>query len=161
MGRLYFCKCEVISLWSGDINSNQNSQQLADPYSFTHISHGFLLYGLFHLLFPKRFSIKQKLLFTLLVESAWELFENSDFVINRYRTATISRDYYGDSILNSLGDLLCCLIGFILASKLPTKYSILVVILMEVLLVVWIKDSLFLNVVMLLYPLQLIKDWQR
>src|SRR3989344_3642818 len=105
MGRIPFCKCDIISLWSSDVVSNQQSQQLADPYTFTHVIHGIAFYFILWAIFRKRLSPVQRLLIAIGIEGAWEILENTDYVINRYREATISLDYYGDSVLNSIGDI--------------------------------------------------------
>lgn len=160
MGRLYFCKCGVISLWSGDIWSNQNSQQFADPYSFTHVLHGVIFYFLLWLVLGKRASPWLRLVLAVSLESGWELLENSPLIIDRYRAATISLDYYGDSILNSISDVLMMATGFVIAWKLPWKASLAFFILTEIFLLFWIRDNLTLNIVMLIHPLQMIKDWQ-
>src|SRR5215471_4771986 len=121
MGRPFFCKCGTIHLWSGNIWSSQNSQQFADPYTFTHILHGVLWYALIWLIFPKRLTVAQRLVIAVAVESGWEILENSNFIIDRYRTATISLDYYGDSIFNSMGDILAMASGFLLAWRVPVR----------------------------------------
>ena len=160
MGRLFFCKCGIISFWSGDIWSNQNSQQLADPYTFTHIVHGVIFYFLLWLAFGKRLPAWARLLLAVLLESGWEILENSNFVINRYREATISLDYYGDSIFNSIANIWAMVLGFWLAWKLPVKLSIAGLILLEIVLLFWIRDNLTLNIIMLIHPIAAIKNWQ-
>jgi len=94
------------------------------------------------------------------LESGWEVFENSDMVIQRYRAATISLGYYGDSVLNSVGDILTAALGFTLAARLPTRVTVIGCILLEILLVLWIRDSLSLNILMLIHPFAAIKNWQ-
>ena len=159
MGRHVVCECGVVSLWSGDVWSNQNSQQLADAYSFTHVTHGVLF---FWLLWPLSGGVPLwvRRAIALAIESGWELFENTDFVIQRYREATVSLDYNGDSVLNSVGDVSFCLVGFWLAARLPWRYALAGVVATELVLTFWIRDSLLLNVVMLLYPIAAIKAWQ-
>jgi hypothetical protein len=159
MGRSATCRCGVVGLWSGDVWSNQNSQQLADAYSFTHLTHGVLFYWLLRGV-AGRLPPGLRAILAISIETIWEVFENTDATIQRYREATISLDYYGDSALNSFGDLLFCLIGFSLAARLPGRVALLGVVVLEVALALWIRDSLLLNVLMLLYPIQLIKDWQ-
>lgn len=160
MGRILFCKCGVVSLWSGDIWSNQNSQQFADPYTFTHIMHGFIFYWLTWLVAGKRLSIWQRLVIAVALEGGWEIAENTEFVIDRYREATISLDYYGDSILNSLSDILAVMVGFGLAWKLPVRISVLGMIGLELALLWFMRDGLILNVIMLMRPIEAIKNWQ-
>jgi hypothetical protein len=159
MGRLPFCKCGVIRLWSGDIWSNQNSQQLVDPYSLTHITHGIALYGLLWLA-GRRWEPGIRLVAAVLLESAWEIFENTDFVINRYREETISLDYYGDSVLNVMGDIGTMIFGFWIASKLSVRTTLIVAVLLEVGLLITIRDSLVLNIIMLIFPSDTIRHWQ-
>jgi hypothetical protein len=159
MGRGAVCRCGVVGLWSGDVWSNQNSQQLADAYSFTHVTHGVLFYWLLRPL-AGRLAFGLRAVLALSIEATWEVFENTDATIQRYREATISLDYYGDSVLNSFGDLLFCLIGFALASRLPGRVALVGVVVLEVLLALWIRDSLLLNILMLISPIQAIKDWQ-
>jgi len=146
-------------LWSGDVNSSHNSQFVADPYSFSHLTHGILLYGLAWLV-AQRMPLRVRALLALALESAWEVFENTDFIINRYRTATISLHYYGDSIVNSMGDVGFCMVGFALAAILPTRVTVVVALLLEAGLAFWIRDSLMLNVLMLLWPIAAVKGWQ-
>ncbi|MGE3278545.1 MAG: DUF2585 family protein [Candidatus Altimarinota bacterium] len=158
MGRLPFCECGTISLWSGDINSAENSQQIFDPYTFSHITHG-LLFFLFFNLFPIPWW--KKLLFAVAAESAWEILENTDLVINRYREGTISLGYYGDSILNSVMDTLAMIAGFLFASKYRWWLTVLAILVLEVFLLWLIRDNLILNIIMLIYPFEYIKSWQQ
>lgn len=159
MGQPVLCRCGTVALWSGDIWSNQNSQQVADPYSFTHVTHGLLFF--FALLPLARWlALSWRLVAATLIEVSWEVAENTDAVINRYREATISLDYFGDSVLNSSFDVLFCIVGFVIASRLPWRASVAAVVLMEVGLALTIRDSLLLNIVMLLYPVDAIREWQ-
>ena len=159
MGQPVLCRCGVIALWSGDIYSNQNSQQVADPYSFTHITHGVLFF--FALLPLARWiGVPSRLVLATLIEVSWEIAENTDFVISRYREATISLDYFGDSVLNSSFDVLACVLGFALAARLPWRASVAGVVAIEVILALTIRDSLLLNIVMLLYPIEAVRQWQ-
>lgn len=160
MGRLLFCKCGVVSVWSGDIWSNQNSQQFADPYSFTHVLHGVVFYFLIHVAAGRHASMLGKLVIAVCLESGWEILENSSFIIDRYRAVTISLDYYGDSILNSVSDIFAMMLGFLIANRLPWKITLVGAIAVDVFLLFWIKDSLALNVLMLIYPIESIKNWQ-
>ncbi len=160
MGRIPFCKCGVISIWSSDVMSSEQSQQFADPYSFTHIIHGVIFYLLLWLIFGKRFTPAQRFLLALGIEGAWEILENTDYVINRYREATISLDYYGDSIFNSVGDIIFMAVGFIMAWKFPKKITAGIVVLIELLLLYFIHDNLTINLIMLIHPVEFIKTWQ-
>lgn len=158
-GRLWLCRCGVVRAWSGDIWSNENSQQLADPYSFTHVTHGVLFYWLLRWLWP-RASVGARLVVATVIEVAWELAENSETVINRYREATISLDYFGDTVLNSAGDVAFCVIGFLFAWKVSGRLAALYVVASEAVLAVLIRDGLILNVLMLVHPIEAIRRWQ-
>ncbi|KZL21323.1 hypothetical protein PsAD2_00614 [Pseudovibrio axinellae] len=165
MGHDPICKCGEIRLWVGDVNSSQSSQQISDWYTPSHIIHGFLFYALFWWLgrlftggvgWPVGF----RLVLSVVLEAAWEILENSSFVINRYREATIALDYFGDSVLNSIFDILWMMFGFWLAGRLPVWLSIVLIIAMEVIVGAIIRDNLTLNVIMLLHPIDSIKEWQ-
>lgn len=158
-GRVWWCQTGDYLPWSGEVMSRHNSQHLLDPYTFTHILHGILFYWLTFLFFRKM-PLAWRLLIALSVESAWEVIENTDMVINRYREATISLDYYGDSIINSLGDILSFAAGFFIANKLRFWLSLGFFLITEIILLLWIRDSLVLNIIMLIYPLEAIKQWQ-
>jgi Protein of unknown function (DUF2585) len=158
-GRLYVCKCGYVKLWEGVANSSGNSQHIADWYSLSHIIHGFLFYGATYLI-GRKWSLATKLACATLVEAAWEVFENSAFIINRYRTATISLDYFGDSILNSISDISFMILGFWFASRLATRTTIFAALAMELLALLVIRDNLTLNVIMLVHPIEAIKHWQ-
>jgi hypothetical protein len=158
-GRLWLCSCDYLLLWSGDPWSSDNSQHLLDPYSFTHLLHGFLLCGLLVLAVP-RLSVVWRLWLAVSIEAVWELIENSEFVIRRYRQETAALGYHGDTIVNSLGDILVCGLGFMLAQQLGFRRAFALFVLIEVTLAILIRDNLTLNVVMLIYPIEAIKEWQ-
>ena len=146
-------------IWSGDINSSHNSQYLTDPYSLSHVTHGILLYGLTWL-FARKLPRAGRALLAMALEAGWEVFENTDMVIERYRAATISLHYYGDSVMNSMCDILTCMAGFMLTAILPTGVTIVAVFALEIGLALWIRDSLLLNIVMLIHPFSAIRTWQ-
>jgi len=160
MGRPPFCKCGIIRPWSGEIWSNQNSQQLADPYTFTHILHGVLIYALVWLIGRKRLPARGRFVAAVVLECGWELFENTDFIIRRYRDVTISLDYFGDSVFNSIGDVCAMMTGYFVASKVPVRITVVGGLLLDLFLLFWFRDSLAINILMLIYPVEGIKNWQ-
>ena len=158
-GRLWICSCGKLLIWSGDVCSSDNSQHFLDPYSFTHVLHGFVYCGLLAWIVP-RLAQAWRLWLAVVAAALWEVVENSDFVIQRYRTATAALGYQGDTIVNSLGDILSCAVGFMIARRLGFRRSLALFVLTEVVLLIWIRDSLTLDVLMLIFPLDAIKQWQ-
>ena len=158
-GRLWTCSCGRFLLWTGDAWSSETSQQLSDPYTFTHVLHGLIFCGLLAYLLP-RAPWSWRFCLAITGEALWELVENTDFVISRYREATAALGYTGDTVVNSLGDIAACAAGFLLARRLGLLRSVILFAATEVLLLVWIRDSLLLNVLLLLYPSEKIRAWQ-
>lgn len=158
-GRVWWCQAGDLSPWAWNIWSTHNSQHLLDPYSFTHMLHGVIEFWLIGLVF-KRMPLAWRLVLAVGVEGAWEVAENSSYIINRYREETISLDYFGDSIINSISDIAFCAGGFIIAYWLRFWRSLMLFAVTETVLIFTIKDSLLINILMLIYPLDSVKAWQ-
>jgi hypothetical protein len=160
MGRIPMCKCGYIKLWHGGRADSEMSQHLTDWYTYSHVLHGIIFYWLLTILAKGRVSIAARLVLAMVIEAGWEILENTPLIIERYRAQTISRDYYGDSIVNVVGDMLATLVGFLLAARLPAWVTVVLLIAVEVTLLFVIGDNLTLNIIMLLYPVEWIRQWQ-
>jgi hypothetical protein len=160
MGRIPMCKCGYIKLWHGNRADSQTSQHLTDWYTYSHVLHGIIFYWLLTVVSRGYLSVGARLMIAAMIEGAWEIFENTPFVINRYRSQTLSRDYFGDSVINSVADMLAMVVGFMLAARLPAWITVFLVIAVELVLLWLIRDNLALNILMLLYPIEAIKQWQ-
>jgi len=157
-GRLWKCACPGF-FWTSDAWGPQTSQLFLDPYSFTHVLHGVMFAGLLTLLI-RNVSIQWRLVMAIGIECTWEMIENSNVVIQHYRQATAAVGYEGDTILNSLGDIFCCGVGFLLASRLGWRWGVALFAAVELMLTLWIRDSLLLEILMLIHPVNSIKVWQ-
>ena len=158
-GRSWLCSCDRFLLWVSDAWSSDTSQHLLDPYSFTHVLHG-VVFGWLILWLAPRLAWAWQLWVAVAVESAWELVENSEFVIRRYREGTAALGYFGDTVVNSLGDIAMCSLGFLLVRWLGFRRSLVLFVAVEAVLLLWIRDSLILSLLMLIYPVEGIKEWQ-
>ena len=159
MGRLPICKCGYIKLWHGVVISAENSQHITDWYTFTHVVHGIGFYALLWLI-ARRLPPHTRFIVAVLLEASWEVLENTPLVINRYRAETISLDYYGDSIINSVSDIGAMMAGFWIAKRSPIWATVPVVAVLEIGLAIVIRDNLTLNILMLVHPFEAIKRWQ-
>ena len=159
LGRTPICTCGTIGLWVGERDSAHTSQMLADWYSFSHIVHGLLFYAILRLV-ARKAPVEWRFFLALVVEAAWEVLENTPFIIDRYRETTAALGYNGDSIVNSLSDIAMMAVGFLAARKLPLWASISLVALLELVPLFVIRDNLTLNVWMLLWPTQWLQHWQ-
>lgn len=162
MGQIPICKCGYVKLWHGVVFSSENSQHLSDWYSPSHIIHGFIFYWIVWLIGRKRgWSLGLMFLSALVVETGWEIFENTDLIINRYREVTISLDYYGDSVVNSFADVLFMILGFFMTWRMPVWVTVAIMMILELAVGYYIHDNLALNIIMLIYPFDTILQWQR
>ncbi len=164
-GRVPICTCGTVKLWWGEVQSSENSQHIADWYSFSHVIHGLLFFWFAHLLWRKWRLLGGRpavwaLPIAVAFEGLWELLENSPLIINRYRAVTMSYGYEGDSVINSLSDIGCMVLGFVLAARLPARASIAMAAAFELFTLAMIRDNLTLNVVMLVWPVEAIRHWQ-
>ncbi|MDF1861274.1 MAG: DUF2585 family protein [Verrucomicrobiales bacterium] len=158
-GRDWWCACGQIRFWDGDIWSSHCSQHLLDPYTFTHVLHGVALFLIGLWLVPKM-TFLWRLWWATFLECLWEILENSPWVIERYRAVTVSLGYEGDTVVNAMGDILACVAGFALANWLGLRRSVILFVVIELILLVTIRDNLTLNVLMLVCPIEAIKEWQ-
>lgn len=159
MGRPPICPCGTVRLWHGIVQSNQNSQQISDWYSFSHIIHGFIFFGLSRWLMRAR-PMWAALALAITIEGAWEILENSPIIIDRYREVTMAFGYSGDSVLNSLSDTLFMVLGFVAASRMRWWQTLGLALAFEMFTLWAIRDNLTLNILMLVSPVEAIRDWQ-
>lgn len=160
MGHPLICKCGYVKLWHSARGDSEMSQHIADWYTYSHVLHGVIFYWLISWIAAGRLSVAARLLIAVFIEAGWEVFENTPFIINRYRAVTISRNYFGDSVINSTFDIVAMMLGFLLASRLATWITVALIIAVEVGLLFLIRDNLILNIIMLIHPIDAIKAWQ-
>lgn len=159
IGREPICKCGYVELWHGETQSSGSSQHLTDWYTPSHVYHGIIFYALLWF-FARRVPIGWRFAMAVAIEAAWEIIENSETIIERYRSVTISLDYYGDSVLNSMADIVAMAVGFWLARVLPVWASVAIIVIFETITIFAIRDGLALNILMLLWPLEVVREWQ-
>jgi hypothetical protein len=157
LGRQWWCGLGDFAIWN--FEAKHSSQHIIDWYTFSHIIHGFLFFGALHACRSK-VPTHLHLSLALLFEACWEVVENSPFIIDRYRTVTIALDYYGDAIFNSIADVGFCTLGFLFAARFPWKVTVSIAIAFELFTLYFIRDNLTLNVIMLLWPIDAIREWQ-
>ena len=159
MGRNPICTCGTVSLWVGTRDSPSTSQMLADWYSLSHVVHGLLFYAALWLV-ARRLDVGARFVVALFIEASWEVIENTPMVIDRYRETTAALGYTGDSVINSLSDILMMALGFLLARKLPLWAAALLLLALEVIPLFAIRDNLTLNVWALIAPSHAVQAWQ-
>ncbi len=160
LGQPLICTCGTIKLWTGAVSGPENSQQLTDWYTYTHIVHGFVLYCLLWLIAP-RTPISVRFLLAVGLEASWEMIENTPFIIDRYRQSALAQGYVGDSVVNSVSDTLAGVFGFVLARALPVWSTVVLMVAMELFVGYMIHDNLTLNIIQLVHPSDAISHWQQ
>lgn len=147
------------AIWSSEVWSRSNSQHPLDPYTLTHTMFGILCFWTFSLI-AKGSPLSRRFLFAIIAACVWELCENSMLFIERFRHATAAADYMGDALVNSATDIAACGVGFMFAVKIKTRTSVLIFIAVELLTAIWVRDNLLLNVLMIVCPIEGVKNWQ-
>ena len=159
-GQPPICTCGEVRFWVGSVFSSGNSQHIADWYSLSHMVHGMLVVLVGRWLFP-RVGLATLYLVAILTGVAWEIFEHTDFVLDRFRATTLYQGYIGDSVLNAVCDYLWMLLGFFIAHKAGQRLTLLFVVILEITSALTARDSLALTTLMVLYPVDAIEAWQQ
>lgn len=159
MGQPPICECGTIALWNGLTSGPENSQQLTDWYTYSHVIHGIGFYLVLWLVFP-HMPIGLRFALALGLEAGWEILENTPLIIDRYRQQALAQGYFGDSVVNSVSDTLAAALGFVLARSLPVWTTIALLIGIEAFMLYLIRDNLTLNIIQLIYPSEAISSWQ-
>jgi len=159
MGQPLICTCGYVRLWGGITSGPEMSQQLTDWYTYSHVIHGFAFYFLLWLIAP-RAPVALRFALVLAFEVGWEIVENTPFIIDRYRQLALAQGYFGDSIINSVGDTMAAAFGFLLARTLPVWGTVALAVFVELFLAYMIHDNLTLNIIQLIHPTEAISHWQ-
>jgi len=159
MGRNPICTCGHVALWVGQRDSAETSQMLADWYSFSHIVHGLIFYAVLWLI-ARRWPVERRFLAALVVEASWEVIENTQMVIDHYRSTTAALGYNGDSVINSMSDIAMMCVGFLIARKVPAWASLALLVVLELVPLFVIRDNLTLNIIGFVSPIPAIQAWQ-
>lgn len=158
-GRVWWCAAGDLSAVCLNVWTRHCSQHLLDPYSLSHVCHG-LVFWMILSVAARRWAWTWRLVMAVGAAAAWEVAENTPWVIERYRTATMSLDYLGDSVANAVADIGCCAAGFVFARSAGNRWALGGLVLLELVSLAWIRDNLTLNVVMLLHPFESVRQWQ-
>lgn len=159
MGQPAICACGYVKLWHGLPSSPETSQHVSDWYTFSHVLHGIVFYAALRFLFPRALA-GALFIAAFAVEAAWEVVENTPFIIDRYRQLALAQGYFGDSVVNSLFDTLAAASGVAIARLAPVWITALTFAAIEAALAFAIRDNLALNVIQLIHPFEAITRWQ-
>ena len=159
-GQPLICTCGYVQFWVGSVFSSGNSQHIADWYTLSHVVHGLLIVLLGRILFPT-WSSQSLLVIAVVTGVAWEIIEHTDWVLNRFRAATLYQGYFGDSVLNAVFDYLWMLAGFFLARSISTAAIVGLILCLELTAAIIARDCLTLTTLMVIYPLESVEEWQQ
>ena len=159
-GQPLICTCGYVQFWVGSVFSSGNSQHIADWYTLSHVVHGLLIVLLGRILLPT-WSSQSLLVIAVVTGVAWEIIEHTDWVLNRFRAATLYQGYFGDSVLNAVFDYLWMLAGFFLARSISTAAIVGLILCLELTAAIVARDCLTLTTLMVIYPLESVEEWQQ